>query len=237
MDPGTSTVEEQLCYFCDNSANEQDGQLHLVSSFRLDTRVRKCAEILGKCLLQAKLLNGDMIAQDAMYHRNCLTDLYKKANAVQLDGNYSDSKRQLYGIAFSEVVTYIDEMTIYSPEKKFVFKLSDLNKLYCKRLKELGLDMKGRVHSTRLKNRILSHFPGMKSYADGREVLLAFDANIGEVLGSSLSTNYDDEGFILFQLIKCGCSPEKGYSGRCKCVRAEQSCIELCRCNGDCERD
>ena len=121
-----------------------------------------------------------------MYHRNCLTDLYIKANAVQLDGNYSDSERQLHGIAFSEVVTYIDEMTIYSPEKKFVFKLSDLNKLYCKRLKELGLYMQGRVHSTRLKNRILSHFPGMKSYADD-----------GEVLGSSLSTNYDDEGFIL----------------------------------------
>ena len=52
-----------------------------------------------------------MIAQDAMYHRNCLTDLYKKANAVQLDGNYSDSETQLHGIAFSEVVTYIDEMT------------------------------------------------------------------------------------------------------------------------------
>ena len=93
-------------------------------------------------------------------------------------------------------------MTIYSPEKKFVFKLSDLNKLYCKRLKELGLDMQERVHSTRLKNRILFHFPGMKSYADRREVLLAFDADIGEVLGSSLSTNYDDEGFILAEAAK-----------------------------------
>ena len=202
MDPGTSTVEEQLCYFCDNSANEQDGQLHLVLSFRLDARVRKCAEILGKRLLQAKLLNGDMIAQDAMYHRNCLTDLYKKANAVQLDGNYSDFQRQLHGIAFSEVVTYIDEMAIYSPEKKFAFKLSDLNKLYCKRLKEIGLDMQGRVYSTRLKNRILTHFPEMKSYTDGRDVLLAFDADIGEVLGSSLSTNYDDEGFILAEAAK-----------------------------------
>ena len=72
-----------------------------------------------------------MIAQDAMYHRNCLTDLYKKANAAHLDATYSDSKRQLHGIAFSEVVTYIEEMTVYTPEKKFVFKLSDLNKLYC----------------------------------------------------------------------------------------------------------
>ena len=108
-----------------------------------------------------------MIAQDAMYHRNCLTDLYKKANAAQLDAKYSDSKRHLHGKAFSEVVTYIEEMTMYTPEKKFVFKLSDLNKLYCQRLKELGMEEQGRIHSTRLKNRILSHFPGMNSYADG----------------------------------------------------------------------
>ena len=70
-----------------------------------------------------------MIAQDAMYHRNCLADLYKKANAAQLDANCSDSERQRHGVAFSEVVTYIEEMTMYTPEKKFVFKLSDLNKL------------------------------------------------------------------------------------------------------------
>ena len=64
-----------------------------------------------------------MIAQDAMYHRNYLTDLYKKANAAELDAKYSDSERQLHGIAFSGVVTYIEEMTMYTPEKKFVFKL------------------------------------------------------------------------------------------------------------------
>ena len=202
VDPGIPTVQEQLCYFCDKAANKEDGQLHLVSSFHLDECVRKCAEILGKPFLPAKLLKGDMIAQDAMHHRNCLTDLYKKANAAQLDGNYSDSKRQLHGIAFSEVVTYIEEMTLYIPEKKFIFKLSDLSKLYYQRLKELGMEVQGNIHSTRLKNQILSHFPVMNSYADGREILLAFNADIGEVLGISLSTNYDDEGYILAEAAK-----------------------------------
>ena len=202
VDPVMPTVQEQLCYFCDKAANKEDGQLHLVSSFRLDERVRKCAEILGKRFLQAKLLKGDMIAQDAMYHRNCLTDLYKKANAAQLDGNYNDAERQLHGIAFSEVVTYIKEVTMYTSEKKLVFKLSDLNKLYCQRLKELGMEVQGRIHSTRLKQRILLHFPGMSSYADGREVFMAFNTDIGEVLGSSLSTNYDDEGYILAEAAK-----------------------------------
>ena len=202
MDPGIPTVQEQLCYFCDKAANKGNGQLHLISSFCLDEHVRKCAEILGKPFLQAKLLKGDMIAQDAMYHWNCLTDLNKKANAAQLDGNYSDSKRQLHGIAFSEVVTYIEEMAMYTSEKKFVFKLLDLNKLYCQHLKELGMEVQGRIHSTRLKNRILSHFPGMNFYADRQEVLMAFNANISEVLRSLLSTNYNDQGYILAEAAK-----------------------------------
>ena len=167
MEPNTAIVDELVCYFCDRAADENDGQLHRVSSFCLDYRVRKCAEILEKRLLQAKLMNRDMIAQDAMYHRNCLTDLYKKANAAQLDGNYSDSERQIHGIALSEVVTYIDGMTIGSPDKKFVFKLCDLNKLYCQSLNVLGMEVQGRIHSIRLKNRILTHFPGMTSFADG----------------------------------------------------------------------
>ena len=92
---------------------------------------------------------------------NCLTDLYKKANAAQMNGSYSDSERKLHGIAFSKVVTYTEEMTLYTSQKKFIFKLSDLNKLNCQRLKEFGMDVQRRIQSTKLKNEILSHFLGM----------------------------------------------------------------------------
>ena len=98
-------------------------------------------------MLQAKLLNQDMIARGVVYHRNCLTNMYKNANAAQLDRNYSDSKRQLYGIAFSEVVTYIEEITMY---------LSDLSKIYCQCLKEFGMEVQARIRSSRLENQILN---------------------------------------------------------------------------------
>ena len=64
------------------------------------------------------------------------------------------------------------------------------------------MEVQGRIHSTKLKNRILSHFPGMNPYADRREVLMAFNADIGKVLGSSLSINYDDKGYILAEPAK-----------------------------------
>ena len=50
-------------------------------------------------------------------------------------------------------------------------------------------------------------------------------------------TDLAEAAIAIRKLIKCGCNPEKGCSGRCKCVRAELSCTELYRCNGNCERD
>ena len=35
---------------------------------------------------------------------------------------------------------------------------------------------------------------------------------------------------ICQELMKCGCSPEKGCRGQCKCVRANMLCTALCKC-------
>ena len=49
-----------------------------------------------------------MITQDAMYHRNCLTKLYKEASAKQLEGQYTDGERKIHGMAFGAVVAFIE---------------------------------------------------------------------------------------------------------------------------------
>ena len=53
---------------------EEDSPGHLAGSLQLDKRVRKCAEILEKPFLNSELLNEGMIAQDAIYPRNGLTN-------------------------------------------------------------------------------------------------------------------------------------------------------------------
>lgn len=83
----------------------------------MDKRVQKCAEILERPFLQAKLLNGDMTAQDIVYHRKCLTGLYKKVNAAQLNGCYNKEKCQLHGLAFSQRVAFLKENVYYSTDK------------------------------------------------------------------------------------------------------------------------
>ena len=53
----------------------------------------------------------------------------------------------------------------YSSDTKFV-KISDLTKLYSQSLETLEITLQNRIHSTRLENCILTHFPGMYCFTD-----------------------------------------------------------------------
>ena len=39
------------------------------------------------------------------------------------------------------------------------------------------------------------------------------------------------------ELLKCGCTSERGCAGRCKGVKAELPCTALCNCAGLCDRE
>ena len=78
-----------------------------------------------------------------------------------------------------------------------IFKLSNLVKLYSGRLRELGVDVTGRIHSSHLKDRILAYLPGIRAYRQGREVVLSFDNDVGLALMNSCLSNFDDDGICL----------------------------------------
>ncbi len=64
-----------------------------------------------------------------------------------------------------------------------VFKLTDQVNLYSARLEQLGTHMTGgRVHSTKLKNRILSYFPDMNAHKQGHDVVLVCNEDVGAAL-------------------------------------------------------
>ena len=109
--------------------------LCILSNPSASLTVVRCANILEDSFLQAKLQGGDLIAKDAMYHRVCLTNLYSKASSVQLEGNFNDDERKLHGIAFGEVVSFIEEAVMNAEDKMPAFKLSDLVKLYDARIR------------------------------------------------------------------------------------------------------
>ena len=56
--------------------------LHEAAFFQLDCRVRSCAKMLLDMELLTKLNAGNMVAQDAKYHRNYLMNLYNRARKM-----------------------------------------------------------------------------------------------------------------------------------------------------------
>ena len=186
---------EQKCFFC-NKEEEVD-PLHEATCWRVDERVKRCATILQDQELLAKLGDGrDLMALEVKYHSQCLATLYKRAERASAKSSPADSEKVTHGLVLAELLAYMDE-TRQNSEGVPVFKLSDLSKLYTERLEQLGIKTTGRLHSTRLKERIMVHFPDLQAHAQGRDVLLAFDKDVGLALKKVLEDEYDDDGMYL----------------------------------------
>ena len=73
-----------------------------------------------------------------------------------------------------------EDLILFSSETETtpVMKLSDLVKMYRVFLKELGICVEQRIHSTRLKMRILAQFDDISSHNEGKEVLLVFQQDM-----------------------------------------------------------
>lgn len=77
-----------------------------------------------------------MISLEAKYHRKCLTNLYNRARTSMNATFNKDSDDNLHGIAFAELVTFMEEFRKegFAP----IFKLSDLADMCKNHLKQLS---------------------------------------------------------------------------------------------------
>ena len=182
----------ETCFFCDKPADKDS--LHKASTFDLDEHVRKSALKLQDKPLLAKLSARDLIAQDAQYHVKCLVSLYIKARATKTTVEDQDDIN--HGIALGELVSYIDDVrmdALVSP----VFKLADLTSLYTTRLEQLGTVVTGRVHSTKIKDRVMTYFSDMEEHKLGRDILLAFNQYGRSTLHKACEHDADSDGVFL----------------------------------------
>ena len=181
-----SILQNDVCFFCGKSPGTSG--LHEVATFQVDKRVKACAVLLEDTELLAKLSTADMVALEAKYHAKCLVSLYNRARKAIAEGQRGINETEaLSGIAFAELVMYIEEMRQLDEERAPVFKLSNLAQLYTSRLEQLGVKRHVKVHTTRLKQRLLAHFTDMQAQKKGREVLLAFEEDIGTAWPKSVS--------------------------------------------------
>lgn len=198
-----STDISPTCFFCDLPGTD----LRQVMTFTVDDRVRKCATLIQDSMLLAKLASGDMIATEAKYHPSCLLDLYYKAGHVKSSDDNDELDETLCDIhgeslALAEVLAYIEGKRV-SVDTPAVFKLSDLNKLYCAQLSRYKVSLSTKSHSSRLKERLLANCPHLTCVSHGRDVLLTFQQHIGVALQQvSEHSDSDSDAICLMHAAK-----------------------------------
>ena len=99
-------------------------------------------------------------------------------------------------IVLAELVTYIEE-TAKEEDTAPVFKMADLTKLYTTRMEQLSIVLETRVHTTRLKERILAHFPDLQEHRKGRDILLVYREDIGSALAKACQHDIDSDAVHL----------------------------------------
>ena len=191
-------------FFCGD--DDTVDTLHESATFRLNQKVTKCSTNLQDQQLLAKLSAGDLVAQDAKYHLGCLVSLYNRAAAEQArKGKQNTTDNLSRSVTLAELLTYVDESRM-DEDLAPVFKLAGLVKLYSARLQQFGIDQDTRPHSTDLQNCILAHFPDLKAdlkaYQEGRDVVLAFDRDMGAALRKFCKEDFDDEAICLARAAK-----------------------------------
>ncbi|KAJ7394920.1 hypothetical protein OS493_000757 [Desmophyllum pertusum] len=123
-----------------------------------------------------------MIAIEATYHTKCLVAFYNRARQKYSTENAEDqSASHLHAIAFAQLVCYIEGFRECDKTVP-VFPLVELSKMYSSILEDLGVDQTAQVHTTRLREKLEAEIPDLISYKQGRDIVLAFDQHMGDVI-------------------------------------------------------
>ena len=107
-----------------------------------------------------------MIALEAKYQK-CLPKLYNRTRAVDSTAADLDVDANLHGIALAELVTYMEDFCLEECVIP-IFKLS-VALMYKVCLAQLGTDIEGHIHNTRLK---IGVSPDLRPHLQWRDVLI-----------------------------------------------------------------
>ena len=155
---------------------------------------------------------GDLVALEAKYHAPCLASLYKKAERVKGKkakkmGQVLDDQRIW---RFAELLSFIEKSHMVSTAMLPVFRLTELVGKYMSRLTQLGKNTPARIHSTRLKDRILSKISALEEHKQGRDVFFgAFKNDLANVLQNARKEDSAEEAMHLAKAASIACKKHK----------------------------
>ena len=142
--------------------------------------------------------DGDMVAIEAKYHIKCLNNLYNKLGKQKNESENASNEDSInYGMALVKLIDIINN-TIQNATEVPVFKLSVLKVTFNHILISHGTH-DSNIHSTRLKDHLLQHIPGLESLKKGKEILLTVKDDFGEALFKECLREPKDDGMCVAQ--------------------------------------
>ena len=183
------------CLFCDELGNKKE--LRKAATLGLDKKkVNDCAQVLGDKDLLSKLSAGDLIAINAVYHRACLTRLYRKVETVGCDNTESHNTQVMRAHVLNELLDFIED-NHGSGES---LAMTHLTTLYDKRIAALGFPCI-KYNTTRLREDIERMIPDIKAVKNNRCWSLVFDDDLSKAI-VDMKDNTSTEVFTLHKAAK-----------------------------------
>ena len=129
-------VTKMQAFICEEPERKKNGVIRAATD-SINFNVNSWAAELGDRKLMTKLAEGDLHAIDAMYRKNCYSNLRKRFRSLERKENHKNQPISHYeSIAFAELVAYIEEACQITDTIP-TFQLNTLTKLYETRLAEL----------------------------------------------------------------------------------------------------
>ena len=190
-------VKAESCVFCAKGCEE--GDLHQVSTYDANSNIQTMITVLQETELLGRVDGGDLIAKETKYHLKCLTSLRNRYRSHVRKQSQDEEKAHTAeenmntSRVFVELVSYIEKAVDSGTS---FFKLSDIHSLYMNRLKDFGIS-KG-FNKTRLKERVLKHFPESQEQYDGRNTIITFNKAVQSILREALKKrDFSEDANIL----------------------------------------
>lgn len=161
----------------------------------------------------AKQLEEILTKHKAVYHKSCRDDynnqklqrLQNRCKKLRFedacDISYILEKSETvpnfeksYNLALQETIKMI-ENSRQSPKPEF-FKLSQIAKAISERLDQSGCT-NNTLHTTRLKDQLISAIPGFRADKIGREIFLSFDENVKHLISNALKNDTESNEQVL----------------------------------------
>lgn len=187
--PRLTNVNRNVCLFCGDETSTTD---HSFEKLPLTEDMHAKAVSLGDDHVVSCLAEGDLVAIEAKYHRNCYTGFNRRYNEMVQSKEHNKANENIELMIENELLQFINEEVAGGCR---MFALQDLTDMKTEMLEQHGIQYK--VNRTRLKERILQHFPNLTEEKGIRNrVFLICSKTARKVISDACHTP-DEESRIL----------------------------------------